>query len=92
MGQDLFGRKPPMPNPGKYAIVLHKGPEAVSIPELSSALMFAGVLADVKALGIDPTKVHVQLTFKETGNVMCFNLDKGVSTGQDQPFGIGSCN
>jgi hypothetical protein len=91
MGQDLFGKKPPTPD-GKYAVVLHKDPSSVNTPEMAAALMFAGVLADVKALGLDPTKIHAQFTFKETGHVICFNLDKGVSTGQGKPFGIGSCN
>jgi hypothetical protein len=91
MGQDIFGRKPPADS-GKFGMVLHKEPSSVTSPELATALMFAGVLADVKKLGLDPTKIHVQFIFKETGHVMCFNLDKGISTGQDQPFGVGSCN
>lgn len=91
MGQDLFGKNQATPD-GKYAIVLHKDPISVDTPEMAAALMFAGVLADVKKLGLDPTKIHAQFIFKETGHVMCFNLDKGVSIGQDHPFGIGSCN
>lgn len=77
---DLFGKKGKEPE-GKFALNLHKKPTDCTPNEGAVSLMMAGVLADAEKLGVDPTKIHLILEFKDTKHTMCLNLSRG--TGGD---------
>jgi len=62
---------------GKFQLNLHKKPSTTTPNEGAAALSMAAHLADLAKLGIDPTKVHLTLEFKETGHVQCMSLSRG---------------
>lgn len=73
---------------GKFQLNLHKKPSTTTPNEGAAAISMAAHLADLAKLGIDPTKVHLTLEFKETGHVQCMSLSKGASGG----IAVTSCN
>jgi hypothetical protein len=73
---ELFDKKPQQPN-GKYSINLHRQPSMLTPEEGAVYLMMAGVLAEAKKLGVDPTTIHLTLEFKATNHLMCLNLSQG---------------
>lgn len=68
-------------SPDKFALNLHKKPSLCNPNENAAAIGLAAHLADVEKLGLDPTKVHLILQFKDTGHTMCLNLDRNGSKG-----------
>lgn len=62
---------------GKFQLNLHKKPSSMTPNEGAAALSMAAHLSDLAKLGIDPTKVHLILEFKDTGHVQCMNLSRG---------------
>lgn len=62
---------------GKFQLHLHKKPSTTTPNEGAAAISMAAHLADLAKLGIDPTKVHLTLEFKETGHIQCMNLSRG---------------
>lgn len=62
---------------GKFQLNLHKKPSTMTPNEGAAALSMAAHLADLTKLGIDPTKVHLTLEFKDTGHIQCMNLSRG---------------
>lgn len=79
---DLFGKKK-----AKFTLALHKKPSECTPQEGAVYLMMAGVLADAEKLGVDPTKIHLVLQFKDTEHEMCLNLERG---GTGEPM-LGPC-
>lgn len=76
---ELFGSKKPAS--GKYGLVYHKKPSTLTPNEGAAVLMVAAKISDISSVGVDPTKVHIVLEFKETGHVMCMSLSKDGNTG-----------
>lgn len=72
---------------GKFQLNLHKKPSTMTPNGGAAALSMAAHLADLAKLGIDPTKVHLTLEFKDTGHVQCMNLSRG-----DGDIAVTSCN
>lgn len=72
---DIF--KSSGPPGGKFQLNLHKKPSTTTPNEGAAALSMAAHLADLAKLGIDPTKVHLTLEFKETGHIQCMSLSRG---------------
>jgi hypothetical protein len=73
---EIFGQKGEPPK-GKFTLNLHKKPSTCTPNENAAAIGLSAHLADIEKLGVDPTKVHLILQFKETGHVMCLNLSRG---------------
>lgn len=80
---DLFGSQKPAS--GKLALIYHKKPSTLTPTEGAAVLMVAAKVSDISKVGVDPTKVHIILEFKETGHVMCMSLS------QDGKTGLGEC-
>jgi hypothetical protein len=61
----------------KFSLAFHKEPATCTPNELAVAMTLSAHLAEVDALSVDPTKVHLILQFKDTGHTMCLNLVRG---------------
>jgi hypothetical protein len=72
---------------GKFQLNLHKKPSTTTPNEGAAAISMAAHLADLAKLGIDPTKVHLTLEFKETGHIQCVSLSRG-----GEGIAVSSCN
>lgn len=72
----------------KFQLNLHQKPSTMTPNEGAAALSMAAHLADLSKLGVDPTKVHLTIEFKDTGHKQCMSLSKGTSGG----IAVTSCN
>lgn len=61
----------------KFQLHLHKKPSTLTAKEGAASLGMAAHLADLADLGIDPTKIHLTIEFKETGHIQCMSLSRG---------------
>ncbi|MGH9317733.1 MAG: hypothetical protein ACRD1P_11590 [Thermoanaerobaculia bacterium] len=73
---EIFGNKG-NPSKGKFTLNLHKKPSTCTPNENAAAMGLAAHLSDIEKLGVDPTKIHLTLQFKETGHIMCLSLSRG---------------
>lgn len=64
------------PSKGKFSFIYHKKPSTLTPNEGAAVLSMGAHMADLEKLGVDPTKVHLILQFKETGHEMCVNLSR----------------